>query len=200
MQPVKHGLNDDHRTIDDQSEIQRPQAHEISRHPERIHHANGEHHRQRNDGGNDQPGAQVAEEEYKDQDDDQCPFEQIGLHRTDGPVHHFRPIQEGFYQDPLRQCPADLIHPNFDRIDHGGSIFSLKHQHDRTGHFPFVFIGHGPITHGMSNAHPGDIPDKDGYARWSDPDGDPTDLLQTACEALRTDEQQRRPLFNIRTT
>jgi hypothetical protein len=73
-------LDDDHRAVDDQAEIERAQAHQIAGDLVLHHAADGHQHRQRNHCGRNQRRPQVAEQQEQDGDDQQGAFEQVFLH------------------------------------------------------------------------------------------------------------------------
>jgi hypothetical protein len=80
--PAQAVLDDDHRAIDDQAEVQRAQAHQIARHPVLHHAGDGEQHRQRNHRRGDQRRAPVAEQQEQHDDHQQRAFQQVGGHRA----------------------------------------------------------------------------------------------------------------------
>ena len=85
---------DDHGPINDQSEVECPEAHEVSGNAHGIHHPDGEEHGKRDHRGYDEPCAEVTQEEYQDENDDQCTFHEVRFHGTDGSIDHFCAVKE----------------------------------------------------------------------------------------------------------
>ena len=90
-----HVLDHDHGAIDDQAEVERPQAQQAAGDAELQHAGEGEQHRQRNGQGDDQPGPQVAEEDEQHRDDQQAALEQVLAHRVDDVVDQLGAVVDG---------------------------------------------------------------------------------------------------------
>jgi hypothetical protein len=102
-------LHDHHGAVDDDAEVQRPQAHQVGADPVRHHAGEGEQHRQRDHQGGDDRRADVAEEQEQDCDHQQGALDQVLLDRVDGLVD-----QDGAVIDRLRhhagwQGAVDLV-------------------------------------------------------------------------------------------
>ena len=73
-------LDDDHRAVDDEAEVDGPQAHEVAA-DAGLHHAGGGHqHRERNGQGGDQRRPDVAQQQEEHDDDQDRPLGQVFLH------------------------------------------------------------------------------------------------------------------------
>ena len=77
-------LDHDDRAVDDQAEVDGPEAHQAPGDPDPLHHRDGEEHRERDGRGDDQAGPEVAQEGEQDGDDQDRPLEQVPL---DGAEH-----------------------------------------------------------------------------------------------------------------
>ena len=76
-EPAQAVLDDDHRAIDDQAEVERAQAHEVAGHAAAHHAGDGHQHRQRNHGGGDQRRAEIPEQQEQHDDHQQRAFDQV---------------------------------------------------------------------------------------------------------------------------
>ena len=76
-------LDHDHRTVDDQAEVDRAEAHQAAGDAEGEHQVAGEEHRQWDRQRHDQARAEVAQEEQQDRDDQHAPLGQVVSHRVD---------------------------------------------------------------------------------------------------------------------
>ena len=109
IESVHHRFHDDHCAINDETKIQGPKAHQVSRHPKHIHHPDGEHHGQRDHGSYDETGAQVAKKQYEDHHYNKRTFQQIFLHRINGPVHDLGAIIKGNELYTFRKGFPDFV-------------------------------------------------------------------------------------------
>ena len=101
-------LDDDDGTIDDEAEVERPEAHEIPGDLISGHTGDGEEHRKRDDRRGDEGRAQVTQQNEEREDDEQRALEEIGLDGADGSVDEGRPIIDGLGDDARRQALVDL--------------------------------------------------------------------------------------------
>ncbi len=70
-------LDDDDGAIDDQAEVDRPQAHQAASDAEVEHQVAGEEHRQRDRQRHDQSRSQIAQKHEQDCDDQDAPLRQV---------------------------------------------------------------------------------------------------------------------------
>ena len=77
-------LDDDHGAVDDDAEVDRAEAHQVGADPALHHAGDGEQHRQRDDAGGDERGADVAEHQEQHGDHQQRAFDQVLLDGLDG--------------------------------------------------------------------------------------------------------------------
>ena len=164
MQPMEHCLHNDHCTIYNQSKIKGSQAHQVTRHTKKIHHAYSKQHGQRNHGSHNEAGPQVSQEKNQDQEHYHCPFQQIGFYSSQGAVDHFGAIQKSIDFNPLWQGLFNLFHAFLNMPYHIRSIFSFQHQDHCTRDLTFIHIGKGTIPNRTSNSCLCNIPDINGCA------------------------------------
>ena len=128
LEPADAVLDHDHRTVDDQAEVDGAQAHQRSGDAEPQHALGGEHHRQRDGQGHDQPRPQVAQEDEEDRNHQDRPFEQVLPHRLENLVHQLGPLVDRLDLHPCGQGRLDLLHA----LAHaaGDLVAVLAHQHE----------------------------------------------------------------------
>ena len=89
-------LDDDHRAIDDQAEVERAEAHQIARDAQPVH-ADGRHqHRDRDDQGRDNGGPDIAEQEEQHRDNQQGALDQVFFDRGDRRIDKRRAVIDNF--------------------------------------------------------------------------------------------------------
>ncbi|MCY1412001.1 hypothetical protein D9M71_273970 [compost metagenome] len=96
-------LDDHHRAIDDDAEVQRAEAHQVGADLVAEHAGEGKQHRQRNDHRGDQRGADVAEEQEQNHDHQDRAFDQVLLHRGNGFIDQIGAVIDRHRADPGRQ-------------------------------------------------------------------------------------------------
>ena len=120
LRPPPDGVLDHHdRAVDDEPEVERAEAHQVSRDVEDPHQDGGEEHRERDDGGDQQAPPPVAQEQDEHDDDEQRPLDQVLRHRPDGAVYQLRPVVERDQLDALRQGLLHLLDPLLHPLDDG---------------------------------------------------------------------------------
>ncbi len=93
FEPRQDAFCYDHGTVDDKSEIDGPEAHEVCRYTEQVHHRKGKQHREGYYRSDDQAGPYVPYQQYKDKYDDNATFHQVGGNCPDGSIYQFRPVE-----------------------------------------------------------------------------------------------------------
>ena len=83
----QYPFKDNNRAVHHDTEVDRPQAHQVGRHAEDAHQNETEEHRQRNNRSDNQPGTYIPQKDDQHQEDYQCPFNQVAHHGRDIPVH-----------------------------------------------------------------------------------------------------------------
>src|SRR3546814_6171993 len=82
-QPSQAVFVNNHRSIDDEAEIECAQAHEVGGGSCRQHARQGHQHRNRNHGGGNQRRAEIAEQEEQDDNHQQGALGEVLLHRSE---------------------------------------------------------------------------------------------------------------------
>ena len=131
--PAQTVLNDDDRAIDDQAEIERAQAHQVSRYAEDVHPDAGHQERDWNDQHGDQRGANIAQQEEQRDRHQQRALEEVSLDRGDGGVDEFRTVERRGDLHADRKGLLDGLQLFADRLGDGPAVLPDQHQ-GRTDH------------------------------------------------------------------
>jgi len=134
-------LDDHHRPVDDDAEIQRPQAHQVGAHLVMHHAGEGEQHRQGNHRRRDDGGTDVAQEQKQDHDHQDRAFQQVLLHRGDGLVHQHGAVVHRHRMHALGQAAVDLHHLLVHGLRHRAAVLADEHEHRAQHHFAAVVRG-----------------------------------------------------------
>ena len=117
MRQSPHAVLDyDHCAVDDDAEIERAQAHQISTDLVRHHAGEGEQHRQGDDGRRDGGGAQIAEKHEQHHDYQHRAFQQILAYRGDSLIDQHGAVIDGLGDDARRQAAIDLRQSRIDGL------------------------------------------------------------------------------------
>ena len=101
-------LDDDDRTIDDQTEVERAEAHQVCGNPALQHAETGHQHRDRDHQSCDQCCPEVAEQQEQHDDDQQRAFGQVLGDGFDRRIDERRPVEHRLNCDVLRKRCVDL--------------------------------------------------------------------------------------------
>lgn len=180
-------LDHDHAAVDDQAEIDGPQAHEVSGDPSVEHPREGDHHRERDGRGDKKPSSQVPEEQQQHRNDQQGPLGQVCRDSAYGLSDQVRPVVESVDDHTGRKRLLDLLDPVLDPIDDLPGVLSQKHHHDARDGLASSVTGHGPLPHHGSEAHRRDVRDVDRRAILASVHDDALDIAQVLDEAFPPD-------------
>ena len=125
-------LHHHHRRIDQETEVERPQAHEVGRIAEALHEHEGEEHRQWDDRRDNQRCANIPEEEEEDERDEEPALEQVPEDGACRPVYDGALVVELGDGYPLRQQRSDIFEARFDARHDVLAVCPLEH-HDHAG-------------------------------------------------------------------
>ena len=134
-QPSYAVLDDHYRAIDDDAEVQCPQAHQVGADIEFHHTSQREQHGQRDDGRRDQCRAQIPEEEEQHCDHQHRTFQQVLLHGGDGLVDQVGTVIHSDHAHALGQVAIDVLHALVHRLRHGTAVLAHQHEHGAQHHF-----------------------------------------------------------------
>ena len=174
---LEDALDDDDRGIDDDPEVDRPEREQAGGDPCLPHADEAEHHRQRNRRGGHEPGAEIAEHDVKDDDDEEGPLEEVLPHRGDHPVDELRAVVDDLRLHPFRERAEELLKPVAQARRDGVAVFSHEHEAEAEDHLPLAAGRHRPLADLMADEDLADVADadRDAVARG---DHDPADLLR----------------------
>ena len=139
-------LHNDHRTVDDDPEVDRAEAHQVAADAGAVHPRRREQHRKRDGQRGEKRGAKVAEQP-EEHGDHQCrPVKQIVRHGINGGIHQPRAVEHGPDGDARRQAALHLGQLLRRRLGHGAAVCAGEH-HRRADH------GFAPVYAGAAEAH-----------------------------------------------
>ncbi len=168
-------LDDDHRRIDDEPEIERAETHQIAGDAVLHHAGDRQQHGERNDRGRDQRGPEIAEQQEQHQDDEQRAFEQVRLHRLNGAFDQVGAIVDRPRHDARRQRARGHFQLGGNGARDGAAVLADQHQRGTEHDFPPVLRG-GAGAQLLADADVRDIGDGDGN-RVPRGDDDPFQII-----------------------
>lgn len=116
-------------TVNDDAEVQCPQAHEVGADLV-VHHAcEREKHGQRDDHCCDQRGAKVAQEQEEDHHHQGGALDQVFLDRGDSFVDQVGAVVNSDSFDTFGQVAVDLPHAYIDRLGYLSAVLANQHEH-----------------------------------------------------------------------
>ena len=99
--PVNHTFDNDNRPIHNQPEVNSSQAHQVARYAKKVHQRNGKKHGQRNNRSHNKPCTQIAQQQYQNKNNNQCPFNQVFGNSSNGTAHRSERFRKGSIVTPL---------------------------------------------------------------------------------------------------
>ena len=194
-QPPHAVLHDHHGAVDDNAEVQRPQAHQVSTDLVGDHAGEGEQHGKRDDQGSDDRRADVAEKQEQDHDHQNSALDQILLDGIDRLVHQYRAVIDGLGDHAFWQGAVDLFQALGDSLGDRAAVFSDQHEHGAEHHLATI-LGCGAGAQFLADADFGHIPnsDRDGLTATHN---DVADVFDVGDLAGRTDQILLAALFDI---
>ena len=120
-EPAQAIFDDDHRTIDNDAEIDGAKAHEIGAYLVLDHAGDGKQHGQWNDARGCNRRPEVSKGQEQDSDDQESAFDQILFDGHDGRLDEARPVVDGMRDHALGQRTPDLLEFGGDALRHGAA-------------------------------------------------------------------------------
>ena len=163
VHPAQEVLHHHDRPIDDQAEVDRPEAHEVRAGLGRGHPGQQKQEGKRDRQGDQQGRAPVPEQQQEHGDDDRCALEEVGLDRADGRADEVGAVVQHADPDAFRQVLTDEAQL-FDRTT-GDFPGVLTGQHDGGPDDGLVPIdGGGPHARSAADRDFGHIANRHGRA------------------------------------
>ena len=153
-------LHDHHRAVDDDAEVQRPQAHQVGADLVADHAGEGEQHRQRDHQRGDERRADVAEKQEQDRDHQQGALDQILLDGIDRLVHQNCAVVDRLGHYAFGQSAVDLFQALGDGLGDRAAVLADQHEH-RAEHHLAAILGRGAGAQFLADADFGHIADAD---------------------------------------
>ncbi len=157
VQSAQIRLGHDHRTIDENAEVNCSERKETGGNPHLPHAEGGKEHRHGDGSGNEETGAQVAQEEKEDGDDENRAGNEVVLHRLDDVIDQFGAVVDGLKNNVFGQRLAHFLQTLFQRRRHFAAVLPHEHETEAENHFPFPLRGDGAATQFVVDAHFGNI-------------------------------------------
>ena len=150
--------------IDQQTEIDRTERHEVGRDAEQAHADEADEHRQWDDGRDDEGGPHVAQEEEQHDDDEEAAFDEVPRQRGGGAIDDVTLVIELLEAHALRQRVGNLGHARADAVGHLEGVFALQHD-DHAGHDLALSVArHRAVARHRRHGDGGDVAEQDGAA------------------------------------
>ena len=138
-----HVLHHHHRRVDEHADGDgKPaQAHQVRAHVEAIHQDEGDQRGQRQRRRNDHGGAQVAEEQHQQDENEDDRLDQCPRHRSHGAFDQVAAVVEHLGPDARRQQRCKLGKPGPDALDHLLRIGPAQAEHETLHRFRLAVLG-----------------------------------------------------------
>ena len=199
-QMMESCLHNNDGTVHNQPEIDGTQRHQVSGNAKQVHHTESKQHGQRNDGRHNQTRSEISKDQDKDENHDQCTFEQVVFDSGNGPFHQIRTIQINGYLQTFGKHFFHFFHPGTDGTAHFTGIFTLEHQHNSTDTFAFAVDRQSPEPNGMSESHGGHIADQQWQTGLIFSDHNLSDFIQAGHQSFTSDKPGLRTFCNVSST
>ena len=121
-------LNDDDRTVDDQTEVQCAETHQVARDLVLDHAGDRHQHGQRDHGSRQERRPDVSEQEEQNQDDEKRTFHEVLLNRLDCGIDERRPVVDWRNRHALRQAWPDRVDLLINSDGNGPAVLSNEHE------------------------------------------------------------------------
>ena len=155
-------FNHDHRAVDDDAEIHRAQAQQISRHAHDFQAEKGRQQGQWNYHHHRQTGANVGQKQIQHQRHQQRAFDQIFKHRGQCFAHQPSAVVVGQDLHAFRQTAGvefgDLV---FDTLQHDARVFTFAHDHDAGDDVVVLVLADDAEPRHSANLDVGDVANQD---------------------------------------
>ena len=157
-------FDDDYGAIDNDTEVYRPEAHEIGRDTEETHQYKPEEHGERDDGGDNNTRTHIAKEKHQHEEDYHGALDKVVDDSRYVAVDKLRAVQIRLYGDTLRQHLLHLIYPLLQLCRHNIGVSALKHHGYATHTLALAVHRHSPETLGRAETDTPDVADMDRHA------------------------------------
>jgi hypothetical protein len=186
-------LDHDHRAVDHEAEINRPEAHQAGGDAHRPHEIRGEQHRQRDRQRHDEPGPDVAQEHEQHRDHQQPALGEVVEHGVEGAGDQVGAVVEDLELHPGGQRPPHLLELVLGGRHDAAAVLAADHHH-HPGDRLAAAVACGRALPGKGadpdRAH---VADQHRHPAGGTPHDHPLDVGDVAEQGLAADE----PLFAV---
>ncbi len=181
-EPDHERLDQHHRAVDDDPEVHRAERDQVCRQPAPVDHDERDEERQRDDRGDDQRRAPVAQEDHEDRDHQRGAEREVLRHRLHGVVDEVGALVDRDDLHARRQPRFQSRQALVQRLDHELRVLALDHLHDALDDVVALVETDDPGARARARLHRGrDVADED-RAALAARDGDALDVLDRAEE------------------
>ena len=180
-----HGGVDQHADGDGQA----AQRHQVGAQAIRLHQQEGAQRRQRQDAGDHQRRAQLAQEDSQQHDDQHRRFGQRARDAGHGPLHQLAAVVEGADAGALGQAGTERVEARAHLPHHLLRIGAAHGQHQRLHGFAAPVLGDGAVARQLADAHRGHLAHVHGHAT-APGDADGAHVVQRADARVAADQQR----------
>jgi hypothetical protein len=181
------------RPIDDQPEVERAQTHQIARHSDRVHPADGDEERERDDDRDDQCGAPIPHHEQQHERDEQRALAQIVLDGRDRAIDQVGAAVLLVDHHALGQCRLDVEQRLLGAQRDLAAVLPDEH-HDRAKHRFAPVLRRRALPRRRSDHDVGEIADLERQDAGGELDRDRPDLRRVHDARVGAHRQPARPL------
>ena len=127
-EPSEAIFYDDDCAIDDQAEVERAEAHQVSGYLVLDHSGDRHQHGQRDDKRREDGGPDVPEQQEQDHDDQECAFNKVLLDSRDGAIDEQGSVINGGQCHAIRQAGANGVDPCIDGLRDSPAVLADEHE------------------------------------------------------------------------
>ena len=162
-QAAQRVLDDDDRPVDDQTEVEGAEAHEVPGRAGCVHPDCHQQEGQRDDERGDDCRADVAEQPEQNGDDQQGTDQQILFHRADRRIDELRAVQHRVHHDARRQRAREFFEAFAHRSGDGPAVAAGTHEGGADDDLLPVF-GCSARAEVAADTDVSDVTDSDGHS------------------------------------
>ena len=122
FQLVHRSLHNDHRSIDNDAEVDGSKTHQVGPHSGEAHEDEGKEQRQGNERGGDDATADTAQEHHKHKHHDEGALYEVAGDGGGGALDEVAPVEEGHNAHSGRQRALHFGHALLHIVDHLGTV------------------------------------------------------------------------------
>ena len=187
-QPADTVLHHDHRTVDHQPEVDRPQTHQARRDAGSPHQIGREEHRQRDCQRDDDSGPHIPQQHQQHAHHQQPPLGEVMEHRVERAGDELGAVVENLKRYARGKCGLQGVQTLLGCVDNAAAVLPAHHHHHAGDHFAAAIACGRALPGQRRDGHLGDVADQHRHAPGGAAHHDLLDILQTAEQRTAPDE------------